>query len=457
MPRTTPVPTSADELLAALEDPNSEVLRDPAGFAQWVSNYARAAVTRDENLADQVRTHVEASMRELLAGGDDDVAARRLTSTVSKVVSTPGATLSALKAAGYCQEAPGAHLDRDGKPWTLAEFAHAAYHRPTRHGIETRERYTRVMADYSGTIPSSGALLIPETLRTDIMMGTLEQARVRPRATVVPMLTPRLTYPAVDDASHAGGTVYGGIDVQWVAEGETPTASQGTFGAVVLDARKLMARAAVPNELISDALPAFQTFLETAYPAAMAWGEDSAFITGSGVGRPLGAIAPHPARIVVPKRSAQTADTVVWENVIDMYSRMLPSGLSRAVWLYSPDVFPELATMALSVGTGGSAAWLGSGVGAPPVTILGLPAYPSEHMAKLGDQGDIALIDFSSYAIGDRQSMTMDSSPHEEFSSDRTVYRIIAREDGRPLLLSPLTPANSGATLSAFVTLAERA
>src|SRR3546814_2482286 len=48
-----------------------------------------------------------------------------------------------------------------------------------------------------------------------------------------------------------------------------------------------------------------------------------------------------------------------------MYARMLPSSLERAVWIASPDTFVELATMALTVGTGGSAVWLTDGTGAP--------------------------------------------------------------------------------------------
>ena len=45
----------------------------------------------------------------------------------------------------------------------------------------------------------------------------------------------------------------------------------------------------------------------------------------------------------------------MWENIVKAYARMLPPSHGRAVWVASIDTFPELATMALSVGTGGSA------------------------------------------------------------------------------------------------------
>src|SRR3546814_14224852 len=60
------------------------------------------------------------------------------------------------------------------------------------------------------------------------------------------------------------------------------------------------------------------------------------------------------------------------------------------------------------------------------------------------------------YLIGDRQMMTVDSSEHVKFTSDKTTYRVIQRNDGRPWVESALTPTNKSATLSPFVQLAAR-
>jgi HK97 family phage major capsid protein len=112
--------------------------------------------------------------------------------------------------------------------------------------------------------------------------------------------------------------------------------------------------------------------------------------------------------------------------------------------------------MALSVGTGGSAIWLNNGVQGPPMTILGRPVIFTEKAPKIGDAGDINLIDFGFYLIGDRQVMSAMSSPHYKFGNDMTAFRIIERVDGRPWLQSAITPKNNGAQLSAYVKLAER-
>jgi len=139
-----------------------------------------------------------------------------------------------------------------------------------------------------------------------------------------------------------------------------------------------------------------------------------------------------------------------------MYSRMLPSSLGKAVWVVSPNTFPQLATMALSVGTGGSAVWLNNGVEGPPASILGRPVIISEKIAALGGVGDINFVDFSQYLVGDRMSMDAKVSTDFRFGNDMTAYRFIERVDGRPWLQSAITPSNGGPTLSPYVTLAAR-
>jgi HK97 family phage major capsid protein len=194
-------------------------------------------------------------------------------------------------------------------------------------------------------------------------------------------------------------------------------------------------------------------------PQAMAWYEDVDYIKGTGAGEPQGVLSSQNQGLLVQaKATGQGAATIVWENVIAMYSRLLPVSIDNAVWLASPDTFSELATMALSVGTGGSAVWLMDGRGRPVLTLLGLPVIRTEKTpGYLGQQGDLSLIDFSFYLVGQRDAMSMDTSEHVRFTRDQTTIRVIQRNDGRPWLASPITPQNGGPTLSPFVTLQARA
>jgi HK97 family phage major capsid protein len=135
---------------------------------------------------------------------------------------------------------------------------------------------------------------------------------------------------------------------------------------------------------------------------------------------------------------------------------MLPTSLGSAVWIANIDTFPQLATMALSVGTGGSPIWLNNGVAGPPMTILGRPVIFTEKAKTVGSAGDINFVDLSYYLVGDRQSMQADTSAHYKFANDQTVFRVIERVDGRPWIQNAITPNQGSNTLSPFVKVAVR-
>jgi HK97 family phage major capsid protein len=267
-----------------------------------------------------------------------------------------------------------------------------------------------------------------------------------------------LEFPTVDATSNVS-SVYGGIVVYRKGEGEEFVESQAKFGRVKLEPTKQTALAVLNNEVIRDTGGAVETILNQILPEAMTWYEDIDYLKSTGAGEPLGALnVNNPGLITVAKETGQPAATILWENILKMYSRMLPASLGRAVWVITLDAFVELATMALNVGTGGSAIWLNNGVEGPPMTILGRPVVFTEKTpGVLGTQGDISFVDFGFYLVGQRDAMSMDTSPHVQFTRDRTVVRVIQRNDGRPWLASPITPQNGGPTLSPFVSLATRA
>jgi HK97 family phage major capsid protein len=114
--------------------------------------------------------------------------------------------------------------------------------------------------------------------------------------------------------------------------------------------------------------------------------------------------------------------------------------------------------MALNVGTGGSAVWLTDAHGTPQLTLLGRPVIMTEKApGVLGTVGDISFVDLNRYMIGDREALSIETSAHVKFTSDQTTIRAIQRNDGRPAVLSAITPQNGSATLSPYVNLATRA
>lgn len=366
------------------------------------------------------------------------------------------ALLAGAKPQGNPSNAPGAVLN--GEFADLGEFVNTIWNkRPA--GLDPKlDAKLALLNEYSVKVPDSGGFLVPEEFRQQLLALELESSIVKPRATVIPMSAASLTFPTVDATSNVS-SVYGGIVVYRKAEGEEFVDSQAKFGKVKLDPTKQTALAYVNNEVIRDAGGALAAFMNQRMPQAMAWFEDVDYIKGTGAGEPQGVLnAGNPGLLVVAKETNQSAATIVWENVLSMYSRLLPESIERAVWLASPDTFKELATMALNVGTGGSAVWLMDGRGKPVLTLLGLPVIRTEKTpGYLGQQGDLSLIDFSYYLVGQRDAMSMDTSEHVRFTRDQTTIRVIQRNDGRPWLASAITPQNGGPTLSPMVVLAARA
>jgi HK97 family phage major capsid protein len=330
-----------------------------------------------------------------------------------------------------------------------------------RPGLDAQARlkkYDDLTAAYSSNIPSTGGYLIPEEVRSEIMTRALEGAIMRPFAQVVPMPSGKFSWPVTDFTTEVG-EVYGGIVMSWLDEGQTFTPTEGTFAKIALQSHKLGGLARIPNELIRH-ISALEAWVRQNMPNAIRHFEDLGFLSGDGVKKPLGALhASNPAMIVVNAESGQSADTFTWINALDMLSRLLPESWSNAAWVITPDALKEIYTMALPVGTGGTATMTGEGRGPEPLpqSLAGIPIIWSRKTpGVLGDQGDVSLIDRSKYVIGDTSGVMLDTSEHSAFTSDQTDFRIILEVDGQPGMLSPLTPQNGGPTLSAFVQVAAR-
>jgi HK97 family phage major capsid protein len=400
----------------------------------------------DSSIQAQVREQAQAVFAEFMKDSLNGDGARPDVRSAATVARSHGAA--------YNKHAAGAVLDGkfDSTGDLLCSLA------GERKGDRVQaERLGKIRNDYSTINPSEGGVLVPEEFRAQLLQLSLESALVRPRARVIPMAAPRIKFPMIDATSNAS-TVFGGIVGYWGDEAAALTASSAKFGSVTLDSQKLTGYAEIPNELIADSAVSVSAFVDQLFPQALSWFEDIAFVRGTGVGEPLGFLtAGNTATVSITKETGQAANTIVWENLIKAYARMLPQSLSSAVWIAHPDTFPELATMALSVGTGGSAVWLNNGVSGPPATILGRPVILSEKCETLGTAGDINFVDLSYYLVGDRQQMTAMTSEHFKFNIDSVAYRIIQRVDGRPWIKSAITPNKGSNTMSPFVKIATRA
>ncbi|HEX7134359.1 MAG TPA: phage major capsid protein [Iamia sp.] len=437
-------------------------------FDAFVQQYAKHVLKRDTDIATQVRDEVQKGITSFLRTQQEEgftpVAPINLD---HERVSRTGPSMdarSANKAGLFNPRAMGAPLDSEfpSGPTGLAEclqMVWKAHKRSTSASDDVKLK--RLRNAFSGDVPSDGGFLIPESLRSEVLRVALETSIVRSRARVIPMETLTVAFPAIDTTTNSG-SVYGGITTTWAEAGSDLSLADSSpkFRRVQLHARKLIAFTKVDQELVADSIVSFLPFISEIFPEALAYEEDYAFLTGDGVGKPLGMLrTTNPAMVTVAAEAGQTrtSNAITWTNIVRMFPRMLPQSLNRAIWVVTPDAFHELATMALSVGTGGSAIWLTNGADAAPMTILGRPVLISEKTpGTLGYQGDISFVDPAFYLVGDRMAMSVSASEHADFDTDQIAYKVVERVDGRPWLSSAITPRNGGAAMSPFVQLATR-
>jgi HK97 family phage major capsid protein len=463
---TITIPEAPHELEEMLSDgAKMQAVFKEGQFGDFVKAYQSASAKKNPDIKAEIAEQVQLGMAQFMKDNNEKAG-------IPPVDLSPGpaaqprvyiedkARRTSAQKALNGQRAIGRALD--GMFQDSAEFFRTTHFDEMRVNRSTdlsakRARVTEIMNSFGSEVPADGGFLIPETLRSNLLQVALEEAVVRPRAQVIPMETLRVPIPMIDSTSNVS-SVFGGVICYWTEEAAALVESQASFGRVNLDAKKLTGYAEIPNELLADA-PAFTSFFDDVFPKALAWYEDIGFMNGTGAGEPRGFVNCD-ASVAVAAEVGQPAGTIVWENIVKMYARMLPTALQNAVWIASIDTFPQLAQMALSVGTGGSAVWLGNlqqpGSAVPPVSILGRPVIFTEKTPALGTTGDINFVDLSYYLIGDRQMMQSTSSPHFKFSSDKTVFRIIERLDGQPWLSSAIVPHNGAGALSPFVRLASR-
>lgn len=451
---TTTVPRNSDELAEMLADPaaSKKILESQDSLKDFIVNYAHKQQGDGTDLQRLVDEQVQAGFANFLReNGAEDIKRPDLRNATPDPYAAASASA---KAKGlYNKAALGAKVD--GLFDTSGEYFRAIWRsNPDKNTPEMTAKLEQ-LRNFGSTVPSDGGFLIPETLRSELLSVALENAVVRPRARVVPMDTLRVPFPAIDSTSNVS-SVHGGIVGYWTEEGAAMTESQARFSRVVLDAKKLTAFTKVPSELLADSLISLSALIDQLFPEALAWFEDVAFLTGDGVGEPLGVL--NGSAAISVSRTASGND-IEFTDVVNMYARMLPSSLSRAVWLASPSTFPSLAQLALTRGTDGIASpamWMtgGQAIGSPPMSLLGRPVIFTEKVPASGSAGDLSFVDFGFYLLGDRQVMQAKQSEERYFETDEVAFRVIERVDGRPWLQSAITPQNNGSSLSPIVKLA---
>ncbi len=418
-----------------------------------------AADTEDRDLTEDEETRygeIEVELKALAASirAEERNAERR---------SLLGTTAAAVVASVPAVASPdGPDMAATGGFRNVAEFARAVRRASDPAGAVVDDRLTALQqferqrmqaapTNYHEGGGSSGeGFMLPTQFRDEIWDLMLGMEDIFTTTDLEPTSARQVDYVA-DETTPWGSS---GVQAYWRAEGEQMLASKQATEGRSLSLHEVYAFVLATEELLEDA-PRLNARLSSKSAQALNWKINDAVIYGTGAGQPKGWHG-SAAQVSVAKESGQAADTIVAQNVLKMFSRLLLVPGDNPYWLANRDTVPQLAAMTI----GDQPVWIPPNglISAPGGFLLGYPVRFSEHAKTLGDKGDIQLVSPKGYYAARRtQGVQFASSMHLYFDYNMQAFRWTFRFAGQPHLSAPISPANGASTKSHFVTLDERA
>lgn len=357
------------------------------------------------------------------------------------------------------------HNHAEDAPISFGEFLQAVAYRSAPHlgaavGFQWTPALQAAVSGASSGASADGGVLVRSEWSTELLNKAREASALLPKCDVKPIGAGFDSFeaPYIDETSRATGSRWGGVQVYRAAEAASVTATKPTLGKFELKLEDLKGLFYATDRLLRDAT-ALQAVAEDGFSSEFAFKMDDEIYRGTGAGQSLGVLNAG-CLVTVTKESGQANDTVKAENIIKMYSRMLPRFIGGAEWFVNLECLPQLQTMSVAVGTaGGQLVYMPPGglSSAPYGTLMGRPVNVIEQAPGLGDAGDVLFANFIRYLVINKP-MTSASSMHVRFVFDEMTFRWTWPIIGKPKDPSAITPykATTATTLSPFVALGAR-
>ncbi len=242
-----------------------------------------------------------------------------------------------------------------------------------------------------------------------------------------------------------------GLVVYNVAEGAPITPSRMENEGASYKIHKKAVLAGVTNEDLED-LPMLQSRYLDRAPELLNLSCWEDVINGDGVAKTLGFnSANNSGKIQLGRTGAGLID---YDDIVELLKRNFKG--AGTFWFAGHDTVDQLMKL---TDTNGSLIWKDSlltGVTGSLMqsSLAGYPIVFSEDASKLGDAGDITLVDPSGMHLSQKSGgIKFASSIHFYYDTDKEAFRWTKRFGGEPVFDGAYTPRNGGATMSHFSSL----
>lgn len=269
---------------------------------------------------------------------------------------------------------------------------------------------------------TTGGYLVPKQVMNSILQTITEFSPIRQIAQVVPITTSTLEWPK-DTGDFSGG---------WTgSEQGTKTESTGqTFGKVIINAYEMYAYPKITNQLLEDSAFNLEAFLADKAGLRLAVLEGTAFVSGSGVGRPEGIMT----NADIPHTPSGDASLLKAPGLVVLQHAIKAEYSRNAYWVMNRATLGVVRTLQLNDYSG--FVWQADYAGNNPPTILGQPYVEATDMPSIaGGAFPIVYGDFKrGYLIADRTQISVLRDPYTSKASGVVEFMFRKRVGGQVIM-----------------------
>lgn len=297
-----------------------------------------------------------------------------------------------------------------------------------------------------------GGDLIPRQFSNQVYERMVATNEILKHLSPIPLTGNAIDIPALKEDSRADGLRGGGILGYWDGEANQYTSSKSRTRLVSLKLHKLTVFTFVTDELMADSDVALNSFLLKYPPREINFKINDAVINGNGNGMPLGILGSN-SLITVTAVAGQGANTLVYQNIQAMYSRVIAGQRGSMVWFYNQDAEAQLSLMYMPTGTAAGVAIFTPNTEGTGFNLKGRPALVMEQCQSIGTAGDLIAFAPDGYVSATKGGIETFMSMHLRFDYDEMAFKWRFRFDGQPYDNVPLTPFKGSTTVSSMLVL----
>jgi len=259
----------------------------------------------------------------------------------------------------------------------------------------------------------------------ELYMEAFPVPQVIDRVRVIPTKAGDIDIPVVLQSDGTGK--FGGLTFRWLAqEGDAKPDTNANGSSVRIQTHELAGSMKVSERLLSRSMINIEQLLIELSKSNLRYLLDTAIISGSGSGQPLGVINDSIRHI--PRTAL---GTVAWADLIALKYALPQEDRARGAFVMVDECGREFESTTDNVGRPLFTPSVANGL---YDRLVGFPFATNSNSPSLGEEGDIIFGNWSSYVVAMEQEIVMARSDHYDFVNNMVTFKAFLVAGGRAVL-----------------------